>query len=263
MKPLILVVDSDPACRDVLRTSLQNNGYEVAVLYDAAKVARRIEDERPALMLIASGSSERGGLPALRALQALRVAQDDLPVIMLGYQDDRHDRDDATERIVALECGADDFISKPFNVHEVLLRIRTVLRRAAQHHFQDPAYRKPFLFSGFKLDYGLRTLTYLNNPVSLTQHEYAILALFSTAPGRVFSKAAIAQGMHTDASHAHTTVGVWVHRLRERIKQMVGACEFIETLRGHGYVFHPDRQATSQRRRTNAEPSQPSEHSAQ
>ncbi len=183
MKQLILVVDSDPTCRDVLRTSLQTDGYDVAVLYDASKVVRRIEEERPALILMASGSSERGSLPALRALQALRIAQDDLPVIMMG------NRDDVTERIIALECGADDFISKPFNVHEVLLRIGTVLRRVAQHHFQDPTYRKPFLFSGFKLDYGLRSLTYLDDPVSLTQHEYAILALFSTAPGRVFSKA--------------------------------------------------------------------------
>ncbi|WP_213768084.1 response regulator transcription factor [Caballeronia sp. dw_19] len=256
MKRLILIVDSDPTCRDVLRTSLQTDGYDVAVLYDASKVARRIEEERPALILMASGSSERGSLPALRALQALRIAQDDLPVIMIG------NRDDVTERIVALECGADDFISKPFNVHEVLLRIGTVLRRVGQHHFQDPTYRKPFLFSGFKLDYGLRSLTYLDDPVSLTQHEYAILALFSTAPGRVFSKAAIAQSMHSDASSARTNVGVWVHRLRERIKLIVGACEFIETFRGHGYVFHPDRQPTPQRRRVDAEPSAASQRNA-
>jgi DNA-binding response OmpR family regulator len=256
MKQLILVVDSDPTCRDILRTSLQTDGYDVAVLYDASKVARRIEEERPALILMASGSSDHGSLPALRALQALRIAQDDLPMIMLG------NRDDATERIVALECGADDFISKPFSVHEVLLRIGTVLRRVGQHHFQDPTYRKPFLFSGFKLDYGLRSLTYLDDPVALTQHEYAILALFSTAPGRVFSRAAIAQSMHSDASSASTNVGVWVHRLRERIKQIVGACEFIETFRGHGYAFRHDRQVTAQRRRVDAELSAASQRSA-
>lgn len=256
MKRLILVVDSDPTCRDILRTALQTDDYEAAVLYDASKVARRIKEERPALILMDSGSSERGGLPALRALQALRIDQDDIPIIMLG------ERDDTIERIVALECGADDFISKPFNVHEVLLRIRTVLRRVGEHHFQDPTYRTPFLFGGFKLDYGMRALTYLDEPVSLTQHEYAILALFSTAPGRIFSKAAIAQSMHSDAASARTNVGVWVHRLRERIRQIVGACEFIETFRGHGYVFRPERQTASQRLRVEADLSAASRHSA-
>jgi DNA-binding response OmpR family regulator len=232
MKQLILVVDGDASCRDALRTSLQASGYDVAVLYDASKVVQRMEAERPTLMVMAGGASGGGGLAALQALQALRTAQDDVPIIMLGEQDD------ATERIIALECGADDFISKPFNVHEVLVRIRNVLRRVQRHRLQDPVARAPYEFNGFRLNFAWRSLTYHQEPVPLTQNEYAILALLVTAPGRVFTKTAIVQRMSADTPNPQGSVGVWVHRLRLRIKRVAGACDIIETVRGKGYVFN-------------------------
>ena len=89
MKQLILVVDGDANCRDALRTTLQASGYDVAVLYGANKVLRRIEAERPTLMVMAGGASSGDGSAALQALQALRASQDELPVIMLGDQRDR------------------------------------------------------------------------------------------------------------------------------------------------------------------------------
>jgi DNA-binding response OmpR family regulator len=234
MKQLILVVDGDASCRDALRTTLQASGYDVAVLYGASKVIRRIEAERPTLMVMAGGESSGDGLAALRALQALRTTQDDLPIIMLGEQGDE------TERIIALECGADDFISKPFNVQEVLVRIRNVLRRVQRHRLQDPVWRAPYEFDGFRLDFAWRSLTYHGEPVPLTQNEYAILALLVTAPGRVFTKAAIVQRISADTPDAQRNVGVWVHRLRMRIKGVAGICEIIETVRGRGYAFNPD-----------------------
>jgi DNA-binding response OmpR family regulator len=235
MKPFILVVDSDEACRDLLRTSLQKGGYDVSVLHDVKKVARRVALERPALMVIAGGTRRSGGVPALQALQALRTAQDDLPVIMLG------DADDAIERIVALECGADDFISKPFNAREVLLRVHTVLRRVEQHSLQDPDSRAPYAFSGFSLDFASRRLTYHDAQVPLTQNEYALLALFSSAPGRLFSKEAIVRRVNAKIPDSNTCVSVWVYRLRLRLRQVAGACQFIETVHGQGFVFRPDQ----------------------
>src|SRR5260370_42270786 len=113
MKQLILVVDGDASCRDALRTTLQASGYDVAVLYDASKVVRRIEAERPTLMVMAGGASSGDGLPALQALQALRTTPDDLPIIMLAVQGD------AIQPSIALECTADDFLSTTFNVQEV------------------------------------------------------------------------------------------------------------------------------------------------
>lgn len=123
-------------------------------------VAARIEVERPALIVKTDGATWGSGLAAL---QALRRCDDDLPVIMLGEQGN------VTERIMALECDADDFICKPFNVHEVLLRIRCVLKRTAQAPLQDLVFKPPFSFNGFELDYASRTLTFQGEPVPLMQ----------------------------------------------------------------------------------------------
>ncbi len=230
MKQLILVVDSDPACRDALRICLQSSGFDVAVLYDPGKVAERVEVERPALIAMTSGATWGSGLAAL---QTLRRGGDDLPVIMLGEQDD------VTERIVALECGADDFICKPFNVREVLVRIRCVLKRTAQAALQNPVLRPPFRFNGFELDYASRTLTFRGDVVPLLQTEYAVLNLFTTAPGRMLTKAEIAQRIRPDAANRLAAVGVWVHRLRRRIERDASTPELIQTIRAKGYVFRP------------------------
>lgn len=230
MKQLILVVDSDAACRDALRTCLQSAGFEVSVLYEPDKVVARVEVERPALIVMTRGPGFGGGLAAL---QALRARGDDLPVVMLGEQDD------VTERIVALECGADDYISKPFNVREVRARICRVLERADQVALHAPISRPPFVFDGFELDYASRTLTFHGKTVRLPQTEYAILNLFTTAPGRVFSKETIAQRVQPGVTNPMAAVGVWVHRLRKRIERDTAAPYLIQTVREKGYVFRP------------------------
>jgi DNA-binding response OmpR family regulator len=230
MKQLILVVDSDVACRDALRVCLQSGGLDVAVLYEPGKALARIEVERPALIVTTNGPGYGGGLAVL---QALRSRGDDLPIIMLG------DQDDVTERIVALECGADDFISKPFNVREVLVRVRRVLERANLVALHAPVSRPPFSFDGFELDYALRRLTFRGKAVPLQQMEYAILNLFTTAPGRLFSKQTIAQRVRPDTPNGPAAVGVWVHRLRKRIERDTTAPKLIQTVRAKGYVFHP------------------------
>lgn len=231
MKQRILVVEGDTACRDALRTSLQSSGFDVAVLYEPGKIMARVEAERPGLIVLSGGPSFSSGLAALKALRGFG---DDLPVIMLGEQDD------VVERIVALECGADDFVSKPFNVHEVLVRVRRVLERAKQDPLQGPVFRLPFRFNGFELNFTSRTLSLGDEPVPLAQAEYAVLNLFTTAPGRVFSKDTIAQRIRPDEPDRRAAVAVWVHRLRKRIERDPRVPELIRTVRATGYVFVPE-----------------------
>ncbi|MGX7006113.1 response regulator transcription factor [Caballeronia sp. KNU42] len=230
MKQLILVVDDNVVSRDALRTCLQSSGFDVAVLYEPGKVVARVEMERPALIILASGPGSGG---SLAALQTLRVRGDDLPLIMLG------DGGEATERIVALECGADDFISKPFNVQEVMVRVRVVLKRAGQFSLHDPICKPLFRFSDFELDYASRTLTFRGEVVPLRQTEYAILNLFTTAPGRLFSKESIARRVRPDSPDRLAAVGLWVHRLRKRIQRDPTAPKLIQTVHTKGYVFRP------------------------
>ena len=231
MKQRILVVDGDAACRDALRVCLHASGYDVAVLYEPGKVEKRVGDERPALVVMASGEVLGSGLAALKAL---RRSGDDLPVIMLG------ERDDTIERIVALECGADDFITKPFNAHEVLARIRRVLARAKDVSFLDPALRPPFSFGGFELDFASRTLSFRGEAVPLSQRDYAILNLFTSAPNQVLSRERIAQRIWPETSYRPGSVSAAVHRLRRLIMSRSAVPDLIQTVRGTGYVFCSD-----------------------
>jgi DNA-binding response OmpR family regulator len=219
------VVDDDAACRDALRTCLQSNGFDVGGLYEPGKVLKRVQVEHPALSAMTSGVIHGRGLAVLQALRAL--------LIMPG------EVDNVTERIVALECGAEDFISKPFNVREVLARIRCVLKRTDPVALQDPVARPPFSFIGFELDYTSRTLTYRVKRVPLLQTEYAMFNLFTNAPGRVLSKEVIAQRIWPEVPKRHSTVGVWVHRLRARIGRDAAVPELIHTVRAKRYVFRP------------------------
>ncbi|MGF7000791.1 response regulator transcription factor [Paraburkholderia sp. GAS32] len=231
MKPLILVVDDDAVSRHALRVGLQSSGYDVSVLYSPAKVLRRVERERPSLILMSSATTGSGC--ALTVLNALRAVGDEVPVIMLG------DVDDVTERIVALDCGADDYMRAPLNVREVLVRVRAVLRRAAQADLRAPAAIKPFDFGGFRLDFLSRTLTFRGRYVPLSQSEFAMLRLFVTMPGRVLSKMTLGQAVCSELPGGSTSVEVLVHRLRTRLERAAGQPAVIRTVRGRGYVFGP------------------------
>src|ERR1700686_256421 len=121
MATQILVVDDDAELRDLLRDYLVRQGIEVSVLHDAGTLERRLERERPDLIVL---DLMMPGVDGLTALRKLRASGDDIPVIMLTA------RADDVDRIVGLELGADDYLGKPFNPRELLARVRAILRRA-------------------------------------------------------------------------------------------------------------------------------------
>ncbi|WP_213765547.1 response regulator transcription factor [Caballeronia sp. dw_19] len=232
MKRLILVVDADAECRDVLRNRFHAAGSDVSALDNTAKIAHRLTLERPALALVASGPHMDGGLAAITSLCN---CDDGLPVIRLGEEDD------ATERIVALEWGADNVVSKPFNVDEVLVRIRDVLRRVGHRPIKEPARKPPYLFDGFKFDFLVSSLTFQERPVALWKTEYSLLKFLVAAPGKVFSLHAIAQGI--DSRAPDESVRTRVRRLRSRIRRAAGAQ--ILPIHSKGYAFYPRENAHS------------------
>src|ERR1700722_5648662 len=130
----ILVVDDDADLRDLLRNYLGGAGFEVSVLHDAASLERRLERERPDLIVLDLMMSDIDGLTALRKL---RATGDDVPVIILTAKADEVDR------IIGLELGADDFLAKPFNPRELLARIQAVLRRRTTARPRPPPPRTP------------------------------------------------------------------------------------------------------------------------
>src|SRR3984893_3194841 len=208
MATQILVVDDDAELRDLLRDYLVRQGIEVSVLHDAANLERRLERERPDLIVL---DLMMPGVDGLTALRKLRAAGDDIPVIMLTA------RADDVDRIVGLELGADDYLGKPFNPREL------------------------FSFGRFQLDFQSRTLHLEGKPLTLSGSEFALLKIFVNHAMRTLTRERLLELLHGpeyDGTDRGIDVQVW--RLRRILETDPSTPRFIQTVRGRGYVFVPD-----------------------
>src|SRR5258708_26808021 len=229
----ILVVDDDVELRDLLRDYLARQGIEVSVLHDAGTLERRLERERPDLIVL---DVMMPGVDGLTALRRLRAAGDDIPVIMLtAHADD-------VDRIVGLELGADDYLGKPFNPRELLARVQAVLRRRRTLPWAAaPELREPFTFGRFTVDFQSRTLYLENRPLMLPDSIFALLRIFIDNPMRTLTRERLLDLLHEpeyDGTDRGIDVQVW--RLRRILENDPSIPRFIQTVRGRGYVFVPD-----------------------
>jgi two-component system, OmpR family, phosphate regulon response regulator OmpR len=229
----ILVVDDDVELRDLLRDYLRRLGIEVSVLHDAGSLRRRLERERPDLIVL---DVMMPGLDGLTALRKLRAAGDDIPVIMLSS------RADVVDRVVGLELGADDYIGKPFNPRELLARAQAVLRRCRTlPPAAAPELREPFTFGRFTLDFQSRTLYLEHRPLMLPDSIFALLRIFIDNAMRTLTRECLLDSLHDpkyDGTDRGIDVQVW--RLRRILETDPSVPRFIQTVRGRGYVFVPD-----------------------
>jgi two-component system phosphate regulon response regulator OmpR len=232
MATQILVIDDDQELRDLLRDYLTRQGIEVSVLHDAASLERRLERERPDLIVL---DLMMPGVDGLTALRQLRASGDDIPVIMLTA------RADDVDRIVGLELGADDYLGKPFNPRELLARVQAVLRRRRSVPSAAPEQREPLSFGRFTLDFQTRTLLQEGKPVALSGSEFALLKIFVNNPMRTLTRERLLELLHGpeyDGTDRGIDVQVW--RLRRTLEIDPSMPRFIQTVRGRGYVFVPD-----------------------
>ncbi|HVW52994.1 MULTISPECIES: response regulator [unclassified Trinickia] len=232
MATQILVVDDDAELRDLLRDYLVRQGIEVSVLHDAATLERRLERERPDLIVL---DLMMPGVDGLTALRKLRATGDDIPVIMLTA------RADDVDRIVGLELGADDYLGKPFNPRELLARVQAVLRRRRTIPSAAPEQREPFAFGRFQLDFQSRTLNHEGRPLTLSGSEFALLKIFVNHPMRTLTRERLLELLHGpeyDGTDRGIDVQVW--RLRRILESDPSNPRFVQTVRGRGYVFVPN-----------------------
>jgi len=232
MATQILIVDDDAELRDLLRDYLVRQGIEVSVLHDAATLERRLERERPDLIVL---DLMMPGVDGLTALRKLRASGDDIPVIMLTA------RADDVDRIVGLELGADDYLGKPFNPRELLARVQAVLRRRRTVPSAAPEQREPFAFGRFVLDFESRTLSMDGRPLTLSGSEFALLKIFINHPMRTLTRERLLELLHGpeyDGTDRGIDVQVW--RLRRILETDPSAPRFVQTVRGRGYVFVPN-----------------------
>ncbi|WP_046863296.1 response regulator [Microvirga massiliensis] len=232
--PHIVVVDDEPAARDMVGDYLKMHGFEVTLCDGGASLRKSMVDRQPDLIVLDLNMPEEDGLSIVRDLKARAP----VPIIMLTATASLIDR------VVGLELGADDYIPKPCELRELVARIRSVLRRGAAAQAQAPAEpvttRVRIGTKWFDVDtHRLRDEN--GGEQVLTKSEYALLRAFSDNPKRVLSRDRLldlADARDPDAFDR--SIDVRINRIRKKIEPDPGHPRYIKTVRGLGYVFRPD-----------------------
>ncbi len=230
----IAVLDDEVEITQLLAGYLQSHGYRVTQLHDGRSLMRTMQADPPALVLLDLGLPGEDGFSIARQLR--EHWQCGL-VIVSG-------RGDAVDKVVGLEVGADDYVTKPFDLRELLARIKAVLRRmvpAAGPAKAQPSAPGPMHFAGWALDAAARRLV---NPqgqdVSLTSGEFDLLHTFVQNAGRVLSRDFLLERTRgREAGPYDRTIDVQVGRLRKKLEVSPGDPRIIKSVRGAGYILVP------------------------
>jgi len=230
----ILVVDDDARIRDLLRRYLMQEGFEVLQAEDGKALTRVLLREPVDLIVLDLMMPGEDGLSVCRRL---RGANDRTPIIMLTAKGEDIDR------IVGLEVGADDYLSKPFNPRELLARIHAVLRRRPPTEMPGAPSGEveSVVFGPFTFDLAARTLHKDKDELTLTTGEFAMLKALVRHPRQPLSREKLAQlARGRDFEPFDRSLDVQVSRLRKLIEEDATAPRYIQTVWGVGYVFVPD-----------------------
>lgn len=230
----ILVVDDDPRLRDLLRRYLGEQGFNVYVAENAASMNKLWVRENFDLVVLDLMLPGEDGLSICRRM---RGSNDHTPIIMLTAKGEDIDR------IVGLEMGADDYLSKPFNPRELVARIHAVLRRRVPSELPGAPSEtvETFKFGDFVLNLATRTLTKNQHEISLTTGEFSVLKVFARHPRHPLSREKLmelARGREYEVFDR--SLDVQISRLRKLIEPDPSNPRFIQTVWGLGYVFIPE-----------------------
>ncbi len=227
MSHRILVVDDEPHIVELVRYNLEQEGFEVQVAYDGYEALRIARTEHPDLIVLDLMLPYVDGLEICRILRRER----NIPILVLTAKDAEMDR------VVGLELGADDYVTKPFSPRELVARVRAILRRA-RPELQRPT--PPLVAGDLVLDPNTREVTLRGRPVELTPKEFELLRLLMAHPNRVFSRDALLEHIWGyDYFGSSRTVDMHISRLRDKIEDDPASPTYIVTVRGVGYKFKP------------------------
>ena len=227
----VLVVEDDPALQRMILNYFAENHIRTLVASDGREMTGQLGSTEVNLVILDLRLGQEDGLDLLREVRS----RSDVPVIIITGH-----RRDEIDRIVGLELGADDYLTKPFNLRELLARVRAVLRRFEAGRAapaRDPE-RGRFRFSGWQLDRKSRRLTDpAGAPVALTKGEYALLVAFLDEPQRPLSREHLLQATRMHEDVFDRSIDVQILRLRRKLERDASAPRVIQTERGVGYVF--------------------------
>jgi two-component system response regulator MprA len=223
--PRVLVVDDDRAVRESLRRSLEFNGYDVSLAGDGAEALATIAGSSPDALVIDVMMPRLDGIETTRAL---RAAGNDLPILVLTA------RDSVGDRVEGLDAGADDYLTKPFALEELLARLRALLRRVAPAPDEESEL---LTFTDLTMDLATREVRRGGRAIELTRTEFALLEMFLRRPRRVLERSFILEEVWGyDFPTTANSLEVYVGYLRRKT-EAEGEPRLLHTVRGVGYVL--------------------------
>jgi len=228
-RPRVLVVDDDKAVRESLRRSLEFNGYDVGLAADGAEALAGLSTSSAgALPDVVIMDVMMPRLDGIEATKALRAAGNDVPILVLTA------RDAVGDRVEGLDAGADDYLTKPFALQELLARLRALLRRVVP---QGDVADEVLMFADLSMDVGTREVRRADRLVELTRTEFTLLEMFLRRPRRVLERSFILEEVWGyDFPTTANSLEVYVGYLRRKT-EAEGEPRLIHTVRGVGYVL--------------------------
>ena len=219
----ILVVDDDPNLREVVSYALERAGFTVRTARDGREALAEVDRRAPDLVVLDVMMPEMDGLEVCRRIRA----HGRLPIVFLSS------RDEEVDRVLGLEMGGDDYLTKPFSTRELVARVKAVLRRAAPSDAMD-AEQQVLSYEAVRLDPAARRVFVHETEVTLTVTEFELLRALLRAPGRVLRRDTLAEATYGVGHHvADRTLDSHVSRMRRKLRQ--AGCDPITAVRGVGY----------------------------
>ena len=226
--PRILLVDDEQSVQKLLTFPLRKDGYDVVPAATGQEALDRFRDGEFDLVVLDIMLPQVDGFEVCRQLRARSA----VPIIMLTAKAEEFDK------VLGLELGADDYITKPFSMREFRSRVKAVLRRADLRRNGDDPADPPLEDGELRMDFAKRNVEVRGEPVKLTYVEFEILAILARSPGRVFSRTMLLERLWGDAAYRDPrTIDVHIRHLREKIERDPKEPQLIFTVRGVGYHF--------------------------
>jgi DNA-binding response OmpR family regulator len=227
MKVKILVADDEPDALELIEVNLKGAGYDVVAAADGKQALQKARAAMPDLILLDIMLPEMDGLEICKALRK-DAATAVIPIIMLTA------RAAEIDRVLGLELGADDYITKPFSPRELVLRVKNVLKRSRA----EPVADDKIQFGGLVIDQSRHKVTYLGKPLELTATEFKLVTVLAGRKGRVQSRELLLKDVWGYNSLIDTrTIDTHMRRLRDKLG---GAAKYLDTVRGVGYRFREE-----------------------
>jgi two-component system response regulator VicR len=230
MQKTVLIVDDEKSIVDILKFNLQNAGYGALFAYDGQEGLRLARQESPDLILLDVMLPYMDGFEVCKTL---RQEGNNTPIIMITA------REDETDKVFGLELGADDYITKPFSMRELLARVSANMRRVASVETPSPEPSEFVLsFHELQIDFQRHAVFKNGTGLDLTQREYELLKFLASTPGKVFSRQELmGEVWKYDYYGDLRAVDVAVRRLREKLEDNPAEPVYVMTRRGAGYYF--------------------------